>query len=197
MNKMTLTFLLLRKNVKQLRQYLNDAPDKKTRSTRRKYLLEIKAELSKLSYSRYNLIKTIANNIDQFSIKNVVQDYRYDRDLERSWIDFVIQGTDIVLKSVGQKRYYINRIDNIDDDNPMPKVLYDKINNIYFLLYSDCTIVDGVKLFDKKEHVWFSEVFEALEQAKNAEQHIIEQQRLLEEKMREERKKEGILSKYS
>lgn len=210
MKRMTLMFLLLRKNVKQLRHFINSSIENEIRDQRREYIIGLKAELAKLSPAKYNLLKTISNEIDRFSIKQITRDYVKDEQHDMVMVRYLISGTDIEVR----KEYdYPNRYQHMlmglsireepklsprgKEPDQDPWVIYDKIHNIHFLIFDDKTIVDKVELFTGNDHVWFISVYNALNDAKEAEEEILRQQRLIEEKLREERRKEGILSKYS
>ncbi|AFC21601.1 hypothetical protein GAP32_151 [Cronobacter phage vB_CsaM_GAP32] len=206
MNRITLTFLLLRKNVKQIREFLLSTSESRVRSSRRKYIIGIKEELAKLSLSKYNLIKAIATNFSRFEIKKLKTNYVPNRIHEEfHTIINVIDGTDIeVSRSVSS--FYSSFMTNENDlkiskrgipPSKDPWVIYDNELDLYFLIYDDKTIVDDVELFTDSDHEWFISIYRELQKAKEAEDEIMKQQQEMLEKQRIERKKEGILSKYS
>lgn len=206
-NRTTITFLLLRKNTKLLKEYISKGHDAEVRSQRREYIISIKQELAALPAARYNLIKTIATEIDRFIIKDITQNYVPYDEKDYHVIQHIIQGTNIVLREEVVHHYLMGRMwmDTSEVKNTMrgqppsedPWILYDKIHNIYFLIHDDKTVVDKVDLFTGREHGWFICIFNALKEMKQAEEEILKQQRVLEELRREQRRKEGILSKYS
>lgn len=207
MNRTTMTFLLLRKNTKLLKEYINKGHDAEVRSQRREYIISLKQELAALSPERYNLIKTVATEIDRFIIKQITQNYVPYDEKDFHIIQHIIQGTNIVLREEVVHHYLMGRMwdDRTSEKKSMrdqppsedPWILYDKIHNIHFLIYDEKTVVDKVELFTGREHGWFIGIFKALQEMKVAEEEIMKQQRVLEELRKEERRKAGILSKYS
>lgn len=207
MNRTTMTFLLLRKNTKLLKEYINKGHDAEVRSQRREYIISLKQELAALSPERYNLIKTVATEIDRFIIKQITQNYVPYDEKDFHVIQHIIQGTNIVLREEVVHHYLMGRMWNdrtsekksMRDQPPSedPWILYDKIHDIHFLIYDEKTVVDKVELFTGREHGWFIGIFKALQEMKVAEEEIMNQQRVLEELRKEERRKAGILSKYS
>ncbi|AMM43721.1 hypothetical protein FDG95_gp156 [Pectobacterium phage vB_PcaM_CBB] len=207
-NRTTMTFLLLRKNTKLLNEYISKGHDAEVRSQRREYIISLKQELAALPPERYNLIKTVATEIDRFIIKDITKNYVPYDEKDYHVMQHIIQGTNIVLREEVVHHYMMPRmwLDTSEKaKNTMrgqppsedPWILYDKIHNIHFLIYDEKTVVDKVDLFTGREHGWFIGIFKALQEMKEAEEEIMKQQRVLEELRKEERRKAGILSKYS
>lgn len=208
LNQKTIAFLLLRKNTKLLKEYISETQNPAVRDQRRDYIIGIKRSLSALSPDRYNLFKTIATEIDRFVIKGITERFNPHTEPKFNVVQYVIQGTDIVVREEIQNNNlieYYKRITydeegfftNIEEETEQPRILYDKILNIYFLIYTNKTVVDDVVLFTDHEHLWFAEIFNALQEVKNAEEEIIKQQQVMEALRKEKQRKESILSKYS
>lgn len=206
MNRMTLTFLLLRKNVKQIREFLLSTAEPRVRSSRRKYIIGIKEELAKLSPSKYNLIKAIATNFSRFEIKKIRTSYMpsMSHNEFHTVVNF-IDDTDIEISRSVESFYHpfmeTQRTSKTSKRGMSPSsepwIIHDTELNLYFLIYDDKTVVDQVELFVHSDHEWFISIYQELQKAKEAEDEIMKQQQEMLEKQRIERKKEGILSKYS
>lgn len=215
--RVTVTFLLLRKNVKQLKQFIigGAEPDQ-----RREYLIGIKQELAKLSPEKYNLIKTIATENDRFIIKNLSKS-NVSIENDYTVVYYSIPDTDIVLHEdieyfrLIPNRYFIHNEDVTaksmrgQEKSNIPWILYDSVHNIHFVIHDEKTEVihldeaihdtrvERVDMFTESDHGWFIGIYKALEEMKKNEEEILRQQRILEEQMREERRKACILSKYA
>lgn len=186
MKESTIIFLLLRKNAKMLGEYVNDinVPDVKIR--RRKHIFDMKRKLASLKPSQYMLIKTIATELHRFDILEPARKFY----AKESKVTFV--ANDKVIKEVSANAMYGGNA-----SEPDPHIIYDKVHGLYFVLSTDNTMVDDIVLFEGNEHEWFKAVYLELSDAKEAEEKIMEQQKIHEEKMRLLNRKENILSKYN
>lgn len=207
--KMILIFLLLRKNVKQLNEFI-ESHDKRIKSQRRSYIIGLKCELASLPRQKYNLLKSIATEIDRFSIKEITKEiitHNNDYNAKMHSILYCIEGTNIVVDTEELSNNYFVPSSYIKNEekislrgeksNIIPWILYDNVHDIHFIIKDECTIVNDVVLFENDEHMWFIDIFKTVKIMKIAEDEIIKQQQLLEQQLAEERKKEDIFSKYS
>jgi len=186
MKPITIIFLLLRKNAKMLGEFVNDinAPDVRIR--RRKQIIDLKSKLAALKPAQYMLVKTIATELHRFDILEPFRKFYADT----GKVTFVVN--DKVLKTVSNTARY-----GRSESEPDPSIIYDKVHGLYFVLSNDDTMVDDIVLFEGAEHEWFKEVFLGLRDAKDAEEKIMADQKIHEEKMRLLNRKENILSKYN
>ena len=186
MKESTITFLLLRKNAKMLGDFVKDINTPDVKNRRRKHIINMKRNLAALKPSQYMLIKTIATELHRFEIMEPARKFY----AKESKVTFVVN--DKVIKEVSANAMYGGNA-----SHPDPHILYDKLLGLYFVLSIDNTMVDDIVLFEDKEHEWFKSVFLELRDAKEAEEKIMEQQKIHEEKMRLLNRKENILSKYN
>lgn len=192
MNDMKLMFLILRKNTKLLKEYVENG-SKRDRGLFRKNIILLKSMLAALPTKKYNLLKTIATEVTRFDIITLSRDFEQESEM----VKLVIPGTDIVVKTFFYHTMIMSSMYGETVKDPDPKVLYDKHLNIYFILDKDETTVQDVTLFSGSDHVWFSSVFRAIKDAKDAEEEIIKQRELMEAQRKVELFKDGILNKYS
>lgn len=187
---MKLMFLILRKNTKLLNEYVKSGETKRIKSNRRSHLIHMKCLLSALPPRQYNLLKTIATNVNRFEIITPVREFSPQSDIAK----VIIPGTDIVL-STYSRMAYINS--SKKSEKPDPHILHDTILNHYFILEETRTLIKDVTLFSNLDHQWFTDVFNAIKDAKDAETEIIKQRNIMAELRKIEKYKEGILDKYS
>jgi hypothetical protein len=181
-------FLILRKNTKLLNEYVKSGQTKQLRNNRRANIIYMKSLLSALPARKYNLLKTIATDVNRFEILKPVREFTPQSDI----VNVIIPGTNIVL-STYDKLSYVHKNSNTPD----PQILYDTILNHYFILEETRTLIQDVTLFSNLDHTWFTDVFNAIKDAKNAESEIIKQRQIMAELRKIESYKEGILDKYS
>lgn len=186
MKTITIIFLLLRKNSKMLGEFVNDNNSPKVKACRRKQIIDLKGKLAGLKPSQYMLIKTIATELQRFDILEPTRKFYANE----SKVTFV--ANDKVLKTVSTTAMYGGSA-----SEPDPIIIHDKVHGIHFVLSNDNTIVDDIVLFEGYEHVWFKEVSIGLRNAKEAEEKIMAEQKIHEEKMRLLNRKENILSRYN
>jgi hypothetical protein len=186
MNENTMMFLLLRKNSKMLKEFVNDikTPDVKTR--RRKQIIDVKRKLSSLKHSQFMLVKTIATELHRFEIIEATRKFKKGSDD----VSLVINDK-VIMECLPDSQKYGANSKEVD-----PEVIFDKIHGIYFILTRDVTIVDDIVLFEGADHEWFKGVYLSLREAKDAEEKLLEMQRVHEEKQRILNRKETLLAKY-
>jgi len=193
-SNMKLMFLILRKNTKLLKEFINAIPTARVRAQRRSHIIFMKSQLSSLPMKKYNLLKTIATNVNRFDILTPIR--AFDRNSEI--VRLMIPETDVVLKTYLQSVHHMRTaIYGHTNDDPDPRILHDTILNHYFILENKQTKIQDVVLFGGADHVWFEEVYNAIKDAKDAEAEIIKQQKIMEELRIVEKFKDGILDKYS
>ncbi len=193
-SNMKLMFLILRKNTKLLKEFVNAIPTPRVRCQRRQHIIFMKSQLSSLPLKKYNLLKTIATNVTRFDILTPVR--AFDRGSEV--VRLMIPETDVVLKTYLQSVHHMRTAmyGHVAED-PDPRILYDTILNHHFILENKQTKIQDVVLFSGADHIWFEEVFNAIKDAKDAEEEILRQQKIMEELRIVEKIKEGILDQYS
>lgn len=195
---MKILFLILRKNTKLLKEYVSAVGAARVRCQRRQHIIFMKSQLASLPTKKYNLLKTIATDVNRFDILTPVR--AFDRDSEI--VRLMIPETDIVLKSMYHsieiiRGMYRSSAYGETGDEPDPRILHDKILNHYFILEEKQTTIQNVVLFGGSDHAWFEDVYNAIKDAKDAEEEIMRQQKIMEELRVVEKFKEGILDKYS
>jgi hypothetical protein len=195
-SNMKLMFLILRKNTKLLNEFIYAIPTPRIRAQRRSHIIFMKNKLAELSTKKYNLLKTIATNVNRFDILKPIR--AFDRNTEI--VKLIIPDTEIVIKSFYDSRiraYHHPAMYGSSEEDPDPRILHDKILNHYFILESKQTTIQEVVLFGGNDHLWFEAVYDAIKDAKDAEEEILKQQKIMEEMRILEKFKEGILDKYS
>lgn len=195
---MKILFLILRKNTKLLKEYVSAVGAGRVRCNRRQHIIFMKSQLASLPMKKYNLLKTIATDVNRFDILTPVRAFDQSSEVVR----LMIPETDIVLKSFHNsvqimRGMYRSSAFGETVDDPDPRILHDKILNHYFILEAKQTTIQNVVLFGGSDHAWFEDVYNAIKDAKDAEEEIMRQQKIMEELRVVEKFKEGILDKYS
>lgn len=184
MKDITLIFLILRKNGKLLKEFINN--NLHYRSSRRKHIVMLKRKLASLQPSMYMLVKTIATELHRFEIFEVSRQFTKKQDI----VNFVINGK-VIMENIESTIRYGSNETSID-----PYAIYDKVHGIYFIISENTTVVDDIVLFEGIENEWFKTVFYELRNTKDAEEKLLKQQKEHEEQQRLANRKENLLSKY-
>ena len=189
MNRMTLMFLLIKKNTKLLREFI-DCP---TMGNPQKYLVKLKSDIAALPVEQYNLLKAIACNITRFKLSEPVQDFS-KKEGNETVVRLMIHGTDKVLEEYN----YVQQIElSMHGGYPKIVILHDTQLGIHFVAYDYMTAVDNVVIFTDQAHDWFLEVLAAINVALKAEEEASKERERFIAQQEEIQKKQRILQKYS
>ncbi|EBS4516750.1 hypothetical protein DQT32_04980 [Salmonella enterica subsp. enterica serovar Braenderup] len=195
MNQFELMILLFRKNSRILTEYVNGAKN------RRNNLIRIKHMISTMKPSLYNIIKTIALDLDRFQISEMFRATGENGNMFLCYHKLNDQNNwEVATYRKLNRNAFVGisgmKTKSVESYEYNPTVVYDTVLKVGFIIDQNVVKYDNLVIFEDNACKIFKGIAGAHINAKKREDDAIRQAQILKQEIENDKKKEELFSLY-
>lgn len=192
MNQFELMILLFRKNSRILTEYVNSAKN------RRNNLIRIKHMISTMKPNLYNIVKTIALDLERFHVSEM---FRASGENGHMFLCYHKLNDKNNWEVAMYRKLNRNTFIGIHGTKDVkehfdPTVVYDTVLKVCFIIDQNVVKYDDLVLFEDNAFKIFKGIAGAHINAKKREDDAIRQAQILKQEIENDKKKEQLFSLY-